>query len=80
MDREPRRESVSRSAEKIIRGQRAITADAALRLSRYFGTRPAWWLDLQSHYDLERAADEIEGRITRTVKPCPMLPAAGPLK
>jgi len=37
----------------IVQGQRSVTADTALRLSRYFGTRPAWWLDLQSHYDLQ---------------------------
>jgi len=60
---------------QIVRGQRAITADTALRLSRYFGTRPDWWLDLQSHYDLELAADRAEVRIARTVKPCPLLPA-----
>jgi addiction module HigA family antidote len=59
---------------QIVRGQRAVTADTALRLSRYFGTRPGWWLDLQSFYDLEVAADKIEARIARTVKPCPLLP------
>ncbi|MBI5388464.1 MAG: HigA family addiction module antidote protein [Verrucomicrobia bacterium] len=58
----------------IVRGQRSITADTALRLSRYFGTRPAWWLDLQSHYDLGMAADEAEERIARTVSRCPFLP------
>ena len=61
---------------QIVRGQRAITADTALRLSRYFGTRPDWWLDLQSHYDLELAADRAEARIARTVKPCPLLPGS----
>ena len=54
---------------QIVRGQRAITADTALRLSRYFGTRPEWWLDLQTHYDLEVARDGGEARIVRTVKP-----------
>lgn len=63
---------------QIVRGQRAITADTALRLSRYFGTRPDWWLDLQSHHDLELAADRAEARIARTVKPCPLLP--GPVR
>lgn len=58
----------------IVRGQRAVTADTALRLSRYFGTRPAWWLDLQSHYDLQIAADETEARIAQTVSRCPLLP------
>ena len=63
----------------IVRGQRSITADTALRLSRYFGTRPGWWLDLQSHYDLQMAADEAEERIAQTVSRCPRLPAAGPV-
>lgn len=60
---------------QIVRGQRAVTADTALRLSRYFGTRPGWWLDLQTFYDLEVAGDELETRIARTVKPCGFLPA-----
>ena len=38
---------------EIVRGRRAITADTALRLARYFGTSPEFWLNLQSHYDLE---------------------------
>ena len=61
---------------QIVRGQRAITADTALRLSRFFGTRPGWWLDLQTHFDLETAGDELEARIARTVKPCALRPAA----
>ena len=51
----------------IVRGKRAITADTALRLARYFGTTPQFWMNLQANYDLERAADarghEIAGRI-----------------
>ena len=62
---------------QIIRRKRSVTADTALRLSRYFGTRPDWWLDLQSHYDLEIAADRLEQRIVRTVKRCPLLPEPG---
>lgn len=61
---------------QIVRGQWAITVDTALRLSRYFGTRPGWWLDLQSHSDLETAADQLEARIARVVKPCTLRPAA----
>jgi addiction module HigA family antidote len=57
---------------QIVRGQRAITADTALRLSLYFGTRPRWWMDLQSYYDLETLSDQIQGKITRTIKPCSM--------
>lgn len=51
----------------IVRGRRAITADTALRLARYFGTTPQFWMNLQSNYDLELAQDlhgaEIAGRI-----------------
>jgi addiction module HigA family antidote len=61
---------------QIVRGRRGITADTALRLSRYFGTRPAWWLDLQTHYDLEMATDELEARIARSVKPRRLPPGA----
>ncbi len=64
---------------QIVRGQRAITADTALRLSRYFGTRPGWWLDLQTHFDLETAGDELEARIARTVKPCKLRRATEPV-
>ena len=64
---------------QIVRGQRAITVDTALRLSRYFGTRPGWWLDLQTHFDLETASDELEARIARTVKPCKLRPTAEPV-
>jgi addiction module HigA family antidote len=61
---------------QIVRGHRAITVDTALRLSRYFGTRPGWWLDLQTYYDLEAASDDLEVRIARTVKPCKLRPVA----
>ena len=44
---------------QIVRGERAVTADTALRLSRYFGTRPGWWLDLQTFHDFEAAADNL---------------------
>ena len=60
---------------EIVRGQRGITADTALRLSRYFNTRPGWWLDLQNHCDLALAADELETKIAR-IKPCALRPVA----
>jgi addiction module HigA family antidote len=51
----------------IVRGKRAITADTALRLGRYFGTTPQFWINLQANFDLETAQDgrglEIAGRI-----------------
>ena len=64
---------------QIVRGHRAITVDTALRLSRYFGTRPVWWLDLQTYHDLEVAADDLELCIARTIKPCKLRPAVEPL-
>ncbi len=59
---------------QLVRGQRDLTADTALRLSRYFGTRAAWWLDLQSHYDLELASDQLDEKIARAGARCPFLP------
>ncbi|MEW5870988.1 MAG: HigA family addiction module antitoxin [Chloroflexota bacterium] len=53
---------------QIIRGQRAITADTAMRLARYFGTSAAVWLRLQVRYDLEVAERESGERIQREVK------------
>src|SRR5438067_13016659 len=43
-----------RRINEIVQGQRAITAGTALRLGRYFGMAPEFWLNLQSHHDLER--------------------------
>lgn len=53
---------------QIVRGQRAITADTALRLARYFGTSPDVWLRLQATYDLEVAQRQIGKRIAREVR------------
>lgn len=44
---------------QIISAKRSITADTALRLARYFGTTPDFWLGLQAEYDLELARDQI---------------------
>jgi addiction module HigA family antidote len=48
---------------------RAVTADTALRLARYFGTTPEFWLNLQAAYDLSVAAAELGSRIERDVQP-----------
>jgi addiction module HigA family antidote len=53
---------------QIIKGQRSITVDTAMRLGRYFGTSPAVWLRLQVRYDLEVAEGELSERINREVK------------
>jgi addiction module HigA family antidote len=49
----------------ILHGTRGITADTALRLGRYFGTSPAFWMNLQQIYDLRRAEQEIGARLAR---------------
>jgi addiction module HigA family antidote len=57
-----------RRINEIIHGQRSITADTAFRLGRYFGMSPQFWLNLQSHYDLEVLDMEAGDRIKREVK------------
>lgn len=54
---------------EIVRGERAVSADTALRLGRYFGTGPEFWINLQSHYDLEVARDRAGEKIEREVRP-----------
>jgi antitoxin HigA-1 len=53
----------------IVNGKRAITVDTAMRLARYFGTSPQYWLNLQSAYDLEVAEREIRPQIEKEVLP-----------
>jgi len=48
---------------QIVRGERSITAETALRLSRYFGTSDRSWLNLQSHYDIEIEKDWLGDRL-----------------
>ena len=57
-----------RRINEIVKGQRAITADTALRLGRYFGMAPQFRLNLQSHYDLEQVQDKLAGRLEKEVK------------
>lgn len=54
---------------KIVNGQRAISADTALRLARFFSTTPEFWMNLQSHYELEKAQDELAEVIEHDVRP-----------
>lgn len=58
-----------RRINEIVLGKRAISADTALRLGRYFGMEPQFWLNLQSRYDLDVARDELGGRLEREVRP-----------
>ena len=58
----------ARRINEIVHGKRSITADTALRLSRYFGLSERFWLNLQSRYDLEIEKDRLKGRIEEEVK------------
>jgi addiction module HigA family antidote len=57
-----------RRINEIVKGQRAITADTALRLGRYFRMSPEFWLNLQSHHDLEQQQEKLAGRLVKEVK------------
>lgn len=48
-----------RRINEIVHGKRGITADTAMRLSRYFGTTPGFWMNLQMRYELDRAEDAL---------------------
>ncbi len=61
----------------ILKGQRGITADTALRLSRYFGTTPQFWLNLQKTFELRAAEIESGKDIEERVSPREMAQAAG---
>lgn len=56
-----------RRINEIVRGQRSISADTALRLSRYFSTSERFWLNLQNRYDLELKKDRLGDRLDREV-------------
>ncbi len=56
-----------RRINEIVRGQRSITADTALRLARYFRTTERFWLNLQLRYDLESEKDRLGDRLDREV-------------
>jgi len=58
-----------RRINEIVHGKRSVTADTALRLSRYFGLSDRFWLNLQTHYDLEVEKDRLAGRLDTEVKP-----------
>jgi addiction module HigA family antidote len=56
-----------RRINEIVHGLRGVSADTALRLGRYFGMSPEFWMNLQSHYDMEVARDALAGRLEREV-------------
>ena len=57
-----------RRINEIVHGKRAITADTALRLARFFGTSDRFWLNLQGAYDLDIERDRLAGRLTKEVE------------
>jgi addiction module HigA family antidote len=59
----------ARRINEIVLGKRAISADTAMRLGRYFGMEPQFWLNLQSRFDLDTTADRLGNRLDREVKP-----------
>lgn len=56
-----------RRINEIVHGLRAISADTALRLARFFGTTEMFWYNLQANYDLEVARDRLAGRLEKEV-------------
>jgi addiction module HigA family antidote len=58
----------ARRINEIVHGTRAVTADTALRLGRFFGMSERFWLNLQTAYDLEIERDRLKTRLAREVK------------
>lgn len=67
------------SINEIVRRRRAVSAEMALRLSRYFGTSAQLWLNLQSQYDLEIAVRRIGRVLERSIHPIPRPDLSDPL-
>lgn len=60
-----------RRVNEIVLGRRAITADTALRLGRFFNMEAQFWLNLQTHYDMEIAMEVLDDRLDKEVHPFP---------
>ena len=58
-----------RRINEIVHGTRAVSADTALRLARYFGTSERFWLNLQAQYDLDVEYDRVGERIAKEIRP-----------
>ena len=59
----------ARRINEIVLGGRSVSADTALRLARYFGVSPQFWLGLQAEYDLDIASDLLGERLKQEVRP-----------
>jgi addiction module HigA family antidote len=53
----------------VVNGRRPVTAELALRLGRYFGQSPRYWINLQGRYDMDVAEDALSAQVTREVRP-----------
>jgi addiction module HigA family antidote len=62
----------ARRINEIVLRRRSVTADTALRLGRFFGNSPQFWLGLQAQYDLDVAEDALGNRLEREVRPMVM--------
>ena len=62
----------ARRINEIVLGKRSVTADSALRLSRFFGNSPQFWMGLQTQYDLDITEDRLGKRLDREVRPLAM--------
>lgn len=58
----------ARRINEIVQGKRGITANTALRLGHYFGMSPQFWINLQTHYDLEVESDKLAHKLKREVR------------
>ncbi len=58
----------ARRINEIVHGSRAISANTAIRLAKYFGISPQFWLNLQSHYEIETETDKMGAKLNREVR------------
>ncbi len=62
-----------RRINEIVHGKRAISANTALRLGRYLNMSPQFWMNLQSHYDIEVETDKISDKLDKEIQECSSL-------
>lgn len=53
----------------VVNGKRPVTAELALRLGRYFGQNPRYWLNIQSRYDMDTVEDTLSDQVARQIRP-----------
>jgi addiction module HigA family antidote len=59
----------ARRINEIVQGKRSITAYSAIRLARFFSTTEQFWMNLQSHFDLEKQRDRIGNALSKSIQP-----------